>query len=69
MVQDSTSGRDFGEEQGDLDYAHRWLEWAKGHANSLDPFSEGLKAFFEHYRFDSWSTFRKALSQFSDKNA
>jgi hypothetical protein len=46
------------DQPADADYANRWLKWAEGHANLRDPFSEGLKKFFDHYESDNWFTSR-----------
>lgn len=34
----------------DVVYADRWLQWARMAATNLDPTSQGLDEFFEHYR-------------------
>jgi len=36
------------------DYAERWLKWAKGYADNLDPFSEGIDQFLDHYQQFGW---------------
>jgi hypothetical protein len=36
------------------DYAERWLAWAKDHATGLDPLSQGMDQFFEHYQQFGW---------------
>lgn len=37
-------------------YSQRWLEWARAKAADLDPFSNGLDAFFEQYHPDRLPT-------------
>jgi hypothetical protein len=42
------------ETPADLSSARAWLDWARAEATSLDPTSESLDEFFDHYRTKNW---------------